>query len=292
MTNSTNHSLAEALWKIYRRPERPPLWTEAGDFHWTDPDFSQRVLREHLDETHAAASRVKAERDLQVDWLWQKLNLRPGMHLFDITCGPGLYAVEFASRGCTVTGVDYSPTSIGYAKDLAATYGLGKKCTFIEQDIRSMPDYELNFDAAILLYGQLASFHRDEAQHLLNWIVRSLKPGGRLCVEILNQDWVDKTDSTWWLTDDKGLWGEAPFLHLGERFWNEEEENSVERYQIIHLETGELTEVLMYDQTYAIETMVGMMQQAGFDTVDPYPGWGDLPLYDAEEWVAYIATKV
>ena len=28
------------------------------------------------------------------------------------------------------------------------------------------------------------------------------------------------------IADDKGLWGDKPFLHLGERFWLEEESTS------------------------------------------------------------------
>jgi cyclopropane fatty-acyl-phospholipid synthase-like methyltransferase len=54
------------------------------------------MLREHLDESHGAASRVAKERELQIEWLWAKLGLQPGMRLLDITCGPGLYAVAFA----------------------------------------------------------------------------------------------------------------------------------------------------------------------------------------------------
>jgi len=291
MTDRNERSLAETLWKIYRRPERPPLWTKAGDFHWVDPQFSQRVLREHLDETHGAASRIGAERTIQIDWLWQKLALQPGDHLFDITCGPGLYAAEFARRGCQVTGIDYSATAIAYARELVEAHQLTERCTFIEQDIRAMAGYEAVFDGAILLYGQLAGFPKAEAQPLLERIARSLKPGARLCVELLDQDYVDKAETTWWFTDDQGLWGDAPFLHLGERFWNEEEESAVERYHIVHLETGELTEVLMYDQTYSVETMTAMMKSAGFQTVEAYLSWDDLPLYDAEEWVAYVATR-
>ncbi len=113
-----------------------------------------------------------------------------------------------------------------------------------------------------------------------------------MCVELLNQDKVDKTDSDWWFTGDTGLWGDAPFLHLGERFWREAEEISVERYHIIHLETGELAEISLCDQTYAVETMAEMLKQAGFQPVEVYPAWDGLPLYDAGEWVVYVAQKL
>ncbi len=285
--------LAGALWKIYRRPERPRLWQGGGNLPWDDPAFSERMLREHLDDSHGAASRTSAERALQLDWLWSRLELRPGARLFDVTCGPGLYAVPLARRGCEVVGVDFSPASIAYACDLARAEGVSARCTFVQQDVRTLGTaYDgANFDAALLLYGQLAVFPRSEAQTLLAQIARALRPGGRLCLELLNPARVDREHSTWWFTDQTGLWGDGPFLHLGERFWDEAEQASMERYYILHLETGRLDEVLLCDQVYAVETMTGMLVQAGFRHVDCYPAWDGLPLYDAPEWIVYLAQR-
>ncbi len=286
-----NEQLARALWQVYRRPERPGPWAAGGNLPWDDPAFSQRMLREHLDESHGAASRQTRERALQIDWLWTKLGLRPGARLLDVTCGPGLYAVEFAGRGCQVTGVDFGPAAIGHAQELADERGVSGRCTFVQQDVRQMAAAGAGFDAALFIYGQLAVFTRAEAQALLAEVARSLRPGGRLCVELLDQQRVDKKDSRWWFTDDSGLWGDAPFLHLGERFWYPDEELSLERYLILHLETGALTEVQLCDQTYSVETMSGMMDAAGFGRVEVYSAWDGLPLYDANEWVVFIAHK-
>ena len=283
--------LFQALWKIYNRPERPEPWARDGNLPWNDPDFSRRMLREHLDQSHGAASRVLKERNLQLDWLWNKLALRPGGRVLDVTCGPGLYAVALAGRGCDVTGVDFGPASIAYARELAQREGVAGRCTFVENDVRGMVYPEKSFDAALFLYGQLAVFTRDEAQALLVEIARALRPGASLCVELLDQNRVDKKDSTWWYTDDKGLWGDSPFLHLGERLWFPDQELSLERFQILQLETGELSEVQLCDQSYSVETMTRMMRRAGFAKVDVYPAWDGLPLYDADEWVIYVATK-
>ena len=66
---------------------------------------------------------------------------------------------------------------------------------------------------------------------------------------------------------------------------------SMERFYVIHLETGDLTDILLCDQTYAVAEMVGMMQAAGFGEVAVYPKWGELAIYDAEEWVVYVGTR-
>ncbi|MCP4425812.1 MAG: hypothetical protein GY803_15070, partial [Chloroflexi bacterium] len=91
-------------------------------------------------------------------------------------------------------------------------------------------------------------------------------------------------------TDDDSLWGDAPFLHLGERFWHDDEKISVERFHILHLETGRMDEIHLCDQTYSVDEMAEMMKGAGFTSVDVYPAWDGLALYDAEEWVVYVAT--
>ena len=170
---------AKSLWQIYRRPERPALWVGGGNLPWNEPDFSRRMLAEHLDESHGAASRQTAERLALIDWLWERLGLKAGAHLLDVTCGPGLYAVEFAAKGCIVTGIDFSPASIAYARELAAQRGVADRCTFIEQDVREAKLPEAAYDAALFLYGQLGVFPKNEARILLERIRRSLvRPAG------------------------------------------------------------------------------------------------------------------
>jgi SAM-dependent methyltransferase len=272
----------------------PAPWQQRdGNLPWDDPAFSERMLREHLDESHGAASRVRVERTMQLEWLWPRLGLQPNSHVFDVTCGPGLYAVELAGRGCRVTGLDFSPAAIDYARHLARAEGVSAQCRFGQGDVRHMESqYDgAGFDAALLLYGQLAVFPRAEAETLLARLAGALKPGGRLAVELLNPDRVDKTHNTWWFTDDTGLWGDMPFLHLGERFWLAEEETSVERYHILHLDSGQMDEITLCDQTYRAETMVDMLKQAGFGAVEVFLAWDNLPLYDAGEWVVYLAER-
>ena len=283
--------LFHALWRIYRRPHQPQPWQQGGNLPWNDPVFSARMLREHLDQAHGAASRVAEERQLQLDWLWSKLDLQPRMQIGDLTCGPGLYAVELARRGCQVTGVDFGPAAVAYARDLAQQAGVADHCIFIEEDVRTVELPANSFDAILFIYGQLSVFPKAETEQLLAKMATALKPGGSLIIEILNQDRVDKTSSNWWFTDDTGLWGDGPFLHLGERFWDDEAELAYERFHILHLETGQYTEVHLCDQSYSTATLQAMLHQAGFTQVTVHPRWDGLPLYDNDEWIVYIARK-
>ncbi len=292
MTNATAaKKLHAALWQIYRRPDRPEPWQQGGNLPWNEPAFSERMLREHLDQAHGAASRVAAEREMQLTWLWSTLQVEAGKSVCDLTCGPGLYAVELAKRGCMVTGVDFGPAAIRYARELAAENNVHHRCTFLQEDIRSVTLPAASFDVVLLIYGQLAVFTQAEAAQLLQKAASILRPGGTLVVELLNQDRVDKVSSNWWFTDETGLWGDGPFLHLGERFWDDEQELAYERFHVLHLESGEYTEVHLCDQSYSTTTMHAMMEQAGFAQVNIFPRWAGLPLYDADEWIVYIGKK-
>jgi len=296
MSPDPAHRIYNALWHIYHRPQPPPPPHGAANFPWDDADFSERMLREHLDQSHGAASRPRAEIVRLVDWLWDKLSLREGSRVLDVTCGPGLYAIELARRGCTVHGLDFSPAAMRYAQQLAADAGVTERCSFELRDVLTMGMPLARFDAVLFLYGELATFTPDEAVGLLLRCAATLRPslesqGGRLIVELLDFDHVDKEDSTWWFADDSGLWGDSPFLHLGERHWYAEQNLSLEQFHIINLETGELQEYTLSDQAYATETMISMIRGAGFGHVEMYPAWGGVELHDAEEWVVYLAEK-
>jgi SAM-dependent methyltransferase len=285
--------LTAALWRIYRRPERPLPWAYGGNLPWDEPDFSERMLREHLDQSHGAASRQRQELLRQVDWLWERLDLQPGTRLLDITCGPGLYAVEFARRGIHVIGIDFSPASIRYAREQAAKQGVAERCHFIQADVRAeLPRHAgRGYDAATFIYGQLAVFTRAEAAALLAATVQALRPAGRLALELLDFERIDKSASTWWFSDDRGLWGDTPFLNLGERFWDIEQRASIDRFFVIHLLSGEMEEIGLSDNGYETDEMLALLHASGFEHAWAYPAWDGLDLYDAAEWLTYVAQR-
>ncbi len=291
MANDVKTRTEEALRRMYGRASVPRAWARGGNLPWNEPAFADRMLREHLDESHGAASRPSAEREAQIDWLWSTLALDPGQRVYDVTCGPGLYAVELAKRGCRVTGVDFSPASIRYARELATRTGVSALCDFVEADIRDVGPSGPPFDAALVLYGQLAVFPRHQAASIARDVCTRLAPGGQLCIELLDLERVDKKASTWWFTDDTGLWGDGPFLHLGERFWDEDSGISSERFHILHLETGEMDEILLCDQSYSTHEARALLLEAGFSSVDPYAAWDGVALADAREWTVYVAQK-
>lgn len=287
--NSPKQHLINNLWRIYNRPHTPRPFAYGGNLPYDDPAFSERMLTRHLDPTDPAGSRIPTEITAQLPLLTKFLNLKPQDHLLDLTCGPALYAVPFAKQGIHVTGIDFAPAAIYYAKELADKEGVAHLTTFHQADILEFGYPASTYDTALLLYGQFAVMPKPQAQRLLTQLASSLKPGGTLLLEMLNPAHVDKTNSTWWFTDDTGLWGDTPFLHLGERFWDAETNASVERYQILNLDTGNLTEIQLADQVYAPPEIKEMAKKAGFSAIE-VADWGDI-VADTNEWLVYLLKK-
>jgi SAM-dependent methyltransferase len=99
-----------------------------------------------------------------------------GGRLLDMGCGPGRYAVPFAKRGFSVTGVDITPFLIEKARDYAGAEGV--EVELVEQDMRHFVRPE-TFDLALSMLTSFGYFD-DEQENLdvLKNIYASLKPGG------------------------------------------------------------------------------------------------------------------
>src|SRR5512146_557809 len=128
---------------LIERSLLPEPWGEADNIPWNDPAFSERMLAEHLTQEHDAASRRFEIIDEQVNWIQTNLLANSPCKILDLGCGPGLYAYRLARLGHSVTGIDFSPASIRYARQQAEKTGLGS--TYIEADLRSL-EYGAQYD--------------------------------------------------------------------------------------------------------------------------------------------------
>ena len=276
---------------LVNRPQPGQPWQDGANLPWDEPNFSERMLAEQLDQSHGAGSRRLTEIEGQVDALWSWLDLAPGARVLDITSGPGLYAQRLAARGCQVTGIDFSPAAIRFAQMQAQAAGLeiDYRLANVETALPALAGQ--GFDAALFLYGQFSVFPLAAGAALLRHTAAALVAGGRLALELLAYDGIDKKPSTWWFTGRGGLWGDFEHLHLGEREWDETQETILERFYILNLETGALQTYGLSDQAYRPAVLRTQLEAAGFGRFDAFPAWAGLPIADAAEWEVTIAHK-
>ena len=106
-------------------------------------------------------------------------NLQPsGMTVLDIGSGLGGPSRYLASHyGCTVEGVDLSPSFVEAASYLANRSGLEGKVTYRQADALALPFEDERFD---IIWTQHVAMNVADRSRLYSEAHRVLKPGGRL----------------------------------------------------------------------------------------------------------------
>jgi len=112
----------------------------------------------------------------EADFLERVLRIGPGAQLLDVPCGNGRHAVDLASRGHRMTGVDLSEEFIAEAR------GAAPAARWILGDMCDLP-WKSEFDGAYCFGNSFGYLDRDGAHKFLSAIAAALKPGGRFVVE-------------------------------------------------------------------------------------------------------------
>lgn len=101
-----------------------------------------------------------------------------GAHILDIGCGiggPARYLVH--TFGCTVTGIDLTPSFVEVVTELTALCGMQDQVTYARADATALPFADDTFDAAVCFY---VGMNLPDKPAVLAETARVLKPGGRL----------------------------------------------------------------------------------------------------------------
>lgn len=278
------------LYDLVNRTPVPLPWEEGDNIPWNDPDFSRRMLKEHLSQEHNAASRTFDIIDQHVDWIHTQILGSKNLKILDLGCGPGLYCHRLSMLGHQCIGIDYSPASITHARKIAEQSGLN--CTFIRADLRET-DYGNDFDVVMQIYGEINVFKPLHASKILDKAYQSLKPGGILLLEPHTFEavraWGTKPPS--WTSSSAGLFSSKPHLVLEEYFWNPSEKVTTNRYFVIEASTGDVIRYAQSVQAYTDKEYRTLLEQSGFTVIRFYPSLIGKPDPKQPQLIAILSTK-
>jgi SAM-dependent methyltransferase len=123
--------------------------------------------------------------DAQAELLWDLLALAEGDQVLDVPCGHGRLANRLAQRGARVTGVDADPVFLAHARADAEARGV--EVDYVEGDMRDLP-WENRFDAAVNWFTSFGYFDDEGNRAWLETVLRTLRPGGRLAIDVHSRD--------------------------------------------------------------------------------------------------------
>ena len=144
-----------------------------------DALFSDFYLRAYADDQRDEEAREQALAAVRL------AGAPAGGDVLDVPCGFGRHSVPLAAAGYRATGVDRSPALLDEARRRAGGQRWPK---FAKADYRDLPFADASFDAALNLFSSLGFLGDAEDTRALAEIGRTLRPGGRLVLEIMHRD--------------------------------------------------------------------------------------------------------
>lgn len=208
-------------------------------------------------------ARRHARTPKEVDGIIKLLDLQPDDTVLDLGCGDGRHLLELARRGYkNITGVDSTKYCLDIAEERAEAEQLSIQ--FIQDDMRS-PRNEGAYEAVLSLFSSLGYFEtRNENLHVLQNAFRSLKPGGKLLIDVRGK--------------------ENFAYHFDEESWSEHDGSYVltkriplNDFSVIEntwtiIKNGNVTDLLFSHWIYSAHELKTMCESAGFSDIRAYGG--------------------
>lgn len=141
------------------------------------PDLD--AIKEHQQKTWASGDYVRIGNNLVImgEMLCEAADLRAGEKVLDVATGSGNTALSAARRFCEVTGSDYVPEWVEYARKRAEVEGM--PITFEVGDAEDLPYPDASFDAVLSTIGVMFAPDQEKAAIELLRVCRS---GGRIAL--------------------------------------------------------------------------------------------------------------
>ncbi|MEQ8458863.1 MAG: methyltransferase domain-containing protein [Sandaracinaceae bacterium] len=194
----------------------------------------------------------------QCDFIEQRFGLAKGATILDVGCGLGLHAVELTRRGYLVVGLDLSLPMLSRAADEAQEHGF--KINFLHADMR-----EMNFDGAfdaVLCWGTTLGYFDDETnKQVIERLYRALKPRGLLLLEVVNRDYVIRTQPNlvWFEGDGCVVMEETQMNYITSR---------LETKRTVILDDGRQRDNLYSIRLFSLHELGQVLHHQGFRVVE------------------------
>ena len=137
-----------------------------------------------------------------VDLIVKVCELKPYAEILDLGCAGGDQLKLFARKRYKVTGIDYVPALIDYARKEFEKEGLCGE--LIVDDMRNI-SYDNKFDLVTMLSGTFGYFNDDGNKEMLEKIRRAIRPGGAAFIDyVAAEEYFPKSRERTWTPIEGG----------------------------------------------------------------------------------------
>jgi D-alanine-D-alanine ligase len=249
-----------------QNPETKALRTKgpvANLEHHLHPEWWKRIFNSMYLKTDADVVEDSGITEKEVELFAQILDLKAGDSLLDLACGQGRHLIELSRKGdYRLFGLDRSRYLIHRAKSISKKKGY--PINFKEGDARKLPYPTDTFDFVTLLGNSFGYFETtDDDIKILKEILRVLKPGGRLLMDVADGDFLRKN-----FTPRSWEWIDKKHFVCRERSLASDNDRLISREVVTHTDKGVIVDQFYAERLYTQENLADLIFKVGFkDTV-------------------------
>jgi len=254
---------------------------------WNDEHISKGMLLSHLNPDEEGATCKHEFVFKSVKWIAEIAPPSQFGKLLDLGCGPGVYAELFAKEGYSVTGVDYSKRSIGYANEQTKLNNSGIE--YLYQNYLTI-DYTEQFDVITIINKDYAVFSITDRMMLLKKVYQALKPGGKFILDVMTPKRRQKEHRSWHYSESGGFFSEKPHILL-EVVYQYDDDDKTELGKSIVITDEDVKCFICPNHYFTKELLVSEIQHAGFNMFEFYGDVAGNSYADTGEIICGVFTK-
>jgi len=276
----------EDLEQINERPKPFQFYT-ASDL-WTDKHTSKQMLSFHLNEAIDVSSRNADFINRSVEWIAAEFNIGTETTIADFGCGPGLYAARLAKLGAKLTGIDFSVSSIEYAKEVAAREQLN--INYVNQNYLEFETKD-RFDLVLMIFCDFCVLSPTQRKGILSKFHKILKPSGSVLLDVYSLATFEQREesATYELNQLQGFWSPNRYYGFQNTFKYDEEKIVLDKYTII--ESKHTRRVYNWLQCFSPEELEREFVEAGFSVKEIHSDVAGKPYDEKSSEFAVTANK-
>jgi len=243
---------------------------------WWEEFFSRSTL------DFVRYSRDEESTQAEADFVQQALGLPLGAKILDLPCGAGRIALEMASRGYSVTGLDFSSPLLESARFESDVRRLAVR--WEHRDMRDLPWSE-GFDGAVCLWSSFGYFDEQGNSDFLVAVAKALRHGARFVLDTplleTRLPEIESEPRVWWKVGDLYALEERRFNHVTSRTES----------QWTFLRNGQVETKRLSQRLYTFNELSRLLEHASFGNLRAFGTLELDPFSLGSAWLYLVATK-
>ncbi|MFC2168395.1 class I SAM-dependent methyltransferase [Acidobacteriota bacterium] len=227
--------------------------------------------------------------DRSVEWIVSHFNVKEETKIADFGCGPGLYTTRLARKQADVTGIDFSKSSIHYAKEAAVKEKLSNH--YVNQNYLEF-ETEERFHLILMIMCDFCALSPPQRNKMLNKFYSILEPGGSVLLDVYSLKAFEQREeaATYEANQLNSFWSPNKYYGFLNTFKYEEEKVILDKYTII--EESRTRTVYNWLQYFSPEALEKEFVKCGFTVEKLYANVAGSSFDPETSEIAIVAQKI